>query len=55
MSLVKYYDKVKENDIVIFYFGYDNMYVIIIKKGFVFQIRYGVLRYNDIIGMIYGS
>lgn len=55
MSLAKYHDKVKENDTVILYLGYDNMHAIKIKKGSVFQTRYGALRHNDIIGTTYGS
>lgn len=55
MSLAKYHDKVKENDTVILYLGYDNMHGIKIKKGSVFQTRYGALRHNDIIGTTYGS
>ena len=55
MSLKNYHDTVQENDTVILYLGYDNMHAIKIKRGSVFQTKYGALRHNNIIGTTYGS
>ncbi|XP_062589352.1 tRNA (adenine(58)-N(1))-methyltransferase catalytic subunit TRMT61A-like [Saccostrea cucullata] len=55
MSFHKYHEKVQEGDTVILYLGYENMHAIQIKRGAVFQTKYGALKHNDIIGTIYGS
>ena len=55
MSFAHYKKNVEEGDTVMLYLGFDNMHTFVVKKGIVFQTRYGALKHSDLIGIVYGS
>ncbi|KAH3854274.1 tRNA (adenine(58)-N(1))-methyltransferase catalytic subunit TRMT61A-like [Dreissena polymorpha] len=55
MSFSAYKEVVEEGDTIMLYLGFDNMHTFIVKRGIVFQTRYGALKHSDLIGVQYGS
>ena len=55
MSFVKPNDTVKENDIAIIYLNHNQLYPVKITKSLCYNMKYGTLKYADVIGKKYGS
>jgi tRNA (adenine57-N1/adenine58-N1)-methyltransferase len=46
---------IEEGSKVILYVGYNNLHVIKVKLNEVYQMKFGALKHNDLIGKEYGS
>ena len=46
---------IQEGSKVILYLGYNNLHVIKVKTDDVYQMKFGALRHNDLIGKEFGS
>ncbi len=55
MSFCKTNDVVKDNDIAIIYLNHNQLYPVKITKSLAYSMKYGSLKYADVIGKKYGS
>ena len=55
MSFCKTNDVVKDNDIATIYLNHNQLYPVKITKSLSYNMKYGTVKYSDVIGKKYGS
>lgn len=55
MSFCKTNTLIKDNDVAIVYLNHNSLYPVKVTKSLSYNMKYGTLKYKDIIGKPYGS